>query len=164
MRKFFLLVLTIFMVGCSGQKVFHTNVDGKIDSVNNINQTKSSSNMDLNLIKITSTDVFNEKSDKFIYFGRETCPICQIYEPNLISVLSEKNMEIYYFDTDYWREKKEFNEILEYYEVNGIPSLIHIKKDGTFDKQELNSDAKDFENEDLLKKEITEFIEKYKEI
>lgn len=162
MRKIFLLALTIFMIGCSNQKIIHTNSDLKMNSTSSINQTKNSNTLNSNLIKITSNDIFNEESDKFIYFGRDTCPICQIYKPNLISVLSEKNMQIYYFDTDYWREKEGFDEILNHYKIDGIPNLIYIKKDGTFDKQDLGSNPKDFENEEVLKKEIIEFIEKYK--
>lgn len=162
MRKIFLLALTIFIIVCLNQKVIHTNSDLKMNTASNINQTENSNALNSNLIKINSSNIFNEESDKFIYFGRDTCPICQIYKPNLISVLSEKNMQIYYFDTDYWREKKGFDEILNHYKINEIPNLIYIKKDGSFDKQNLDINPKDFENEEALKKEIIEFIEKYK--
>ena len=149
------------MVVCFNQKIIYKDKYLEKSSLNNINKTKNLNTLNGNLIKITSDEVFNNEFDKFIYFGRDTCPICQIYKPNLVTVLYKKNMQIYYFDTDYWRGKKEFNKILNRYKVNEIPSLIFIKKDGTFYKQEFNESLKDLKNEKLLKEEIIKFIEKY---
>lgn len=51
---------------------------------------------------------------------------------------------IYKFDTDFWREDEKFQNVLEEYNINSIPTLIKIDSDGK--KQFLEFDTKD-ENE-----------------
>ncbi len=158
MKKIFILLLIIFVIGYSEE------------SIKNISNTKNSSTLNKSryvekssLIKLDSLDILKNTTTKIVYFGRDTCPICQIYKPILEEIVNEVDTKVYYFDTDYWRAKNEFNDILEYYNIDGIPNLIHINEDGSFIKQELSEKSKKYDNEELLKKEIKKFIIEYKE-
>ena len=83
MKKIFILLLIIFVIGYSEE------------SIKNISNTKNSSTLNKSryvekssLIKLDSLDILKNTTTKIVYFGRDTCPICQIYKPILEEILT----------------------------------------------------------------------------
>lgn len=69
----------------------------------------------------------------YVYFGRDTCPFCQVFNKLLCKeVQSNPTLIIYKFDTDTWRQDEKFQDVLEQYHIDKIPLLIKIKTDGSF--------------------------------
>lgn len=84
-----------------------------------------------NFINIDTKELFelvrnNEK--KIIYIGRATCPGCSEMEPILNSVLEDKKIHAYYYDTSRAREKEleEFYKAREKFNAQYIPLLIRF--------------------------------------
>lgn len=68
----------------------------------------------------------------YIYFSRETCPVCMIFNAYIDACLETSgNPVIYKFDTDMWRENEKFQAILDEYQVSAIPTLVRIYDDKT---------------------------------
>jgi len=68
----------------------------------------------------------------FIYVGRDTCPSCLIFNVHLKELIqSNPELEIYYFDTDYWRGNEYFSYVIEKFSILGVPALLRIN-DGIF--------------------------------
>lgn len=67
-----------------------------------------------------------------VYFGRDSCPECAVFNDALRLILTElPDLKIYKFDTDYWREDIQYHEVLELYGVDRVPMLIYIAEDKT---------------------------------
>ncbi len=61
----------------------------------------------------------------YIYFGRDTCPICKQFNVALSTEYkSNPNLVIYKFDTDYWRDNQKFQQVLDQYTIRNVPCLI----------------------------------------
>lgn len=153
MKKVLIIVMMVMMVGCSAQNADYKSETKSFSTSDKIEIRESS-----RLIRLDSLDILKNSEGKIVYFGRETCPICQIYEPVLEETLDELNIEAYYFDTDAWRANDEFSTILDHYGIAGIPDLVYIKEDGSYIKQKLSHDAEKFDDEELLKQEIKKFL------
>ncbi|MBU3106112.1 thioredoxin family protein [Clostridium gasigenes] len=77
--------------------------------------------------------LINNEIVGYVYFGRDTCPLCLEFNKNLEKEFNQnKNLSIYKFDTDYWREDKDFKNILNKYSISEIPMLIKIDKDQSY--------------------------------
>ena len=53
----------------------------------------------------------------------------------------QKEINIKYFDTDKYRNSKYYDEILEKYQIDQVPYMVLVKKDGsfeTFDKKNID--------------------------
>ncbi|AFS79658.1 copper amine oxidase-like protein [Gottschalkia acidurici 9a] len=129
---------------------FHTEWDDK-DSIINIYKIEK-------LIEIDSLTFFEQTRDNLIYFGRPTCPYCQEFEYHLKKTLEDKNVTVYYFNSDYWREKDGFEEIVNKYDVRYVPYLVKLKNGVIQDSLSLND--RTYEKE--IKDHIEAFISKYK--
>ncbi|MCU7208235.1 MULTISPECIES: thioredoxin family protein [Bacillota] len=125
----------------------------------NINPLKTHTN----IANDVSYDNFSKKIDNidtllednltgFVYFGRDTCSNCLNFNGLLGSLLLEYNqLIIYKFDTDVWRNHEKFNNILKKYNISEIPTLINIKKDGSYHTFK-------HESTDNLKENLTNFL------
>lgn len=71
--------------------------------------------------------LLNEGFTGFIYFGRDTCPICLQFN-EVLKYVCEGNSQIpiYLFDTDFWREDENFTYVLDVYGVTTIPTLLRV--------------------------------------
>lgn len=70
-------------------------------------------------------DIFTYDKE-IVYFGRKTCPSCQLAERILVPYLESNKLTVLYFDTDEWRNHNLFKEILDEYNINKIPTIVKI--------------------------------------
>ncbi len=110
-----------------------------------------------NLILIKNLEIL-DYSEIIVYFGRPTCPICNKVTPILEEVLKNEKKEIYYFNTDEWRDNDKFETILNFYGIEGVPSIINIKKDKSFEKLNLYENITEIEDVNKIKNRIKEFL------
>ncbi|GAA0225049.1 thioredoxin family protein [Metaclostridioides mangenotii] len=113
----------------------------------------------VDLIPIRNLSFFESAKDEVVYFGRKTCPYCNKVYPVLLEEMKKENKNVYYFNTDEWRDNKEFNKILKKYEVESIPYAVRLKDNNI--SNTLLFEEKDFENKHVLSDKINKFI-KYK--
>ncbi|MFS7001793.1 thioredoxin family protein [Carnobacterium maltaromaticum] len=82
----------------------------------------------------------------FVYFGRNNCPYCQIFLPNLFEFLIDnKNLNIYYFDTNIESENNE--EISKKFNLEYVPSLFKVEKSKIEKYDEKNNSFEEFFSE-----------------
>ena len=87
--------------------------------------------------------LINDELSGFVYFGRDTCPNCLSFNGILNDIVKNSNdLIIHKYDTDKWRDHEAFQEILDKYGVSGIPSLIYINDNGTYEVFESTKDMK----------------------
>ena len=70
----------------------------------------------------------NEKT-ALVYFGRPTCPHCQQFMPVLKSVLSQRNLNVYYYNTDAGRADNAdlMIQLLGELNVSSVPTFMKIE-------------------------------------
>lgn len=69
----------------------------------------------------------NYELQGYILFGRDTCPICREFNKYLEEYVNNNpETKIYKFDTDYWRNHNKYEDILEQYKINQVPTLIKL--------------------------------------
>lgn len=94
----------------------------------------------IKLRKIKDIEILENLDNEYVYFGRKTCSSCTKFEKNMKEFGDILPHELYYFDTDFWRDKdkKILKQICEKYNVDIIPKIVLIK-DGKY-MGELNLD------------------------
>lgn len=110
-----LMVLLFLLTGCTKQKKYMTGID--------------------------NLDFFNTHINTYVYFGRPTCIDCKNFEPYLLDVLSENNIEVYYFNTDYWRDREGTQDIFSKYEIDSVPQIISIDSEGNISRYYFDEDS-----------------------
>jgi predicted bacteriocin transport accessory protein len=70
-------------------------------------------------------DIIDNESP-YVYFGRVTCSYCRAFVPNLANMSSQKNILIYYIDTENTDSDPDIQAIRKKYSVDSVPSLIKI--------------------------------------
>jgi len=103
----------------------------------------------------------NGKNDYFLYVGREDCPDCQKFKPELESFISEHAYSgMYYLDIKEYRDlaKAEnastedvdfFENIEKEYEIEWVPSVYHIRAGEILAKYEyLSADYYNLESDE----------------
>lgn len=65
-----------------------------------------------------------------MYFGRGTCPYCRDFVPELNKVSKEKNVTINYLDTENIENDAQIQSLRERYDVEFVPTLIHLSDHG----------------------------------
>lgn len=83
------------------------------------------------IIGIGDITIFLQSKNSIVYFGRPTCIDCVKFEPTLLKYLAQAEKKIHYFNTQYWKDAQEFEDILSRYQVDSVPMLVAIR-DGTF--------------------------------
>lgn len=76
----------------------------------------------------------NEKQavGNFVYFGRKTCPYCRKFVSKLNKAAKEDQVVIHYFDTENTDKDIKKQQVRSKYKIKLVPSLIYIKKGGSF--------------------------------
>jgi len=98
--------------------------------------------------------LLNDDFNGYLYVGRDTCPFCiQFHSYLKIFLLENKDIEIYFFDTDYWRQSEHFRSVIEKFNLETVPIMIKISEDGTYKKSSPN-----LENSELTKTWFREFF------
>lgn len=119
-------------------------------NINKISYTKKELKIDEDVYdsftnKITDiNDLINNEIYGYIYFGRDTCPICLYINKFLEEEYVEnEDLLIYKFDTDYWRNDENFSNILNKYKISTIPTLIRINNDKSYETLEFHNNNKE---------------------
>ena len=88
---------------------------------------------DFRMIDIKKIETLDEPGIKYVYFGRNTCSLCNEFENNIDQYKDILPNTLFYFNTDYWREvdNEILIEICSKYRVEIIPKIIIIK-DGEY--------------------------------
>lgn len=79
--------------------------------------------------------LMNKEITGLIYFGRDSCPFCALFNGLMKEELQkiDEHIVVYKFDTDVWREHALFQEVLDSYNVKSIPALVRSNEDETVD-------------------------------
>lgn len=97
-------------------------------------------------------DFLSEKKTGFLYVGRPTCSVCQVFAPILTKVVEAENYEVFYYDTDAANDDKELkSEVLAAISVTSVPTFMYIENGVEVERLD------DTSSEEKLR----EFIQKY---
>lgn len=103
------------------------------------------------IIGIATSHFFNDIYGTFyIYFGRPTCPECIEFEPHLLEFLEENNQVVYYYNTSYWKEDSQYDQILAKYHVDSVPLLVKTVNGEYRDIYQFDPDVTDEETKSQL--------------
>ena len=92
-----------------------------------------------------------DKISGIIYFGRDTCSFCLAFNTILQNAYTNaKDVVIYKFDTDFWREDADYQKILEKYDIKSVPALIRINQDKSYESFVPDEEANDAEIQESL--------------
>lgn len=84
-----------------------------------------------------------DSSFLFVLFGRDSCSSC-IKALNAINErITSKNISILYFDTDFWRDKDGYSEVLKKYSVTEVPTIVYFSGNAMFSQTLLKNGAID---------------------
>ncbi|MBC1501876.1 hypothetical protein HB943_14845 [Listeria weihenstephanensis] len=95
-------------------------------------------------------DLFKDndsKEVKYIYFGRETCDFCKKLTTDLKDTLKKKDVSILYYDTDKHRLDKDFQNVIEKYQLVEVPYLVKMKQGIILDTMKSDGDLNQFLDE-----------------
>ncbi|MCI6157650.1 MAG: thioredoxin family protein [Peptoniphilaceae bacterium] len=73
---------------------------------------------------ITMEEINQNKGEKLIYAGRLTCPYCRKLLPVFDPIAREKNLKVYYLDT---QDNTEFEDFAAEHGIEYVPALIYLK-------------------------------------
>jgi len=120
----------------------------KTQTARNANMSEYESTVK-DFVDVSDKELFDESSDfsGLVYIGRKTCEDCQVFVPVLRDLTIEKTIPIYYFDTDKYRDSKNFNRIIKKYDIGEVPDVIYINTDKTYERFSIESvkDGKRFD-------------------
>lgn len=89
-----------------------------------------------------------------VYFGRDTCPVCLIYNSVLHDLVEDNSYKIYKFDTDIWRKHNSFESILSLYSIHDIPAIVKIDNTGNVASAFIESEA----DIDIIRDRLASFL------
>lgn len=112
------------------------------------------------VVRLTDPSELTDLSNAFVYFGRENCPGCELFFPLLEKVSSNERIEVYYFDTNYFRDhalltETELQAILTEYRVEEVPVIVLIEDGKVTGAYGANFTM---EQADNIQKDILEFL------
>ena len=112
------------------------------------------------IVRLTDPSELTDLSNAFVYFGRENCPSCELFFPLLEKVSSNERIEVYYFDTNYFRDhalltETELQAILTEYRVEEVPVIVLIEEGKVTGAYGANFTIDQAEN---IQKDIFEFL------
>ncbi len=94
-----------------------------------ISQSDYSKNtQDFILIEVGELEkIISDGSEVILYTGRETCPWCVEFVEILSIIQQEKNLHIYYLDSEDSDVNESLSEFRQLYSIEYVPSLIYFK-------------------------------------
>ncbi len=94
-----------------------------------INQNDYSKNtQDFILIEVDELEkIISDGNEVILYTGRETCPWCVEFVEILSIIQQEKNLTIYYLDSEDSDVNKSLSEFRQIYSIEYVPSLIYFE-------------------------------------
>ncbi|KAJ84722.1 thioredoxin domain-containing protein [Enterococcus faecalis] len=82
--------------------------------------------------KISATEVLNTKKlqSKFLYIGRKSCPYCRKFVTLLEQIKQELKIDVFYLNSEDKSELEQLKKVGEKFDINTVPTLLFISKDG----------------------------------
>lgn len=136
-KIYIILIVTILLLITSVQmsKIINEDYYSKKELKDDTEIYDSFTNKITDINKLINNEIYG-----YVYFGRDTCPNCLQFNKFLkYEYMQNKDLLIYKFDTDYWRNDEKFTLVLDKYKVSSIPTLIFIKPDKLYEILEFNN-------------------------
>lgn len=130
------LAVTITLVGCGTSK-------SQSEKGNSIQENTASNHLetyeqavnDFQEVTPQNIDEFKQNSTStFVFFGRPTCPYCRQFAPMLGKSAKTAKIKIHYLNTQDTESDQSIRDIRSEYDVNIVPTLVHLNKDGSHSK------------------------------
>ena len=119
------------------------------------------SHAEMNFIRLTADEVnakIMEDSPFFLYTGRATCQWCRKMVPVLNKVIKERNIEMFYLDSENTEEDEVLSNFRNKYGIETVPSIIYFKGSENYYTFELNVTENDEEEIEIDLKEQFESV------
>lgn len=116
MKKILILIVTVFLLACGSQKITITNPVELHTGIPETAGYRWLNDPEPAFDEVTLKEalrLFDEKGTGILYFGGQTCPICQRAVPEINTVLKKLGVRMYYVDTDILTGKEEFERLME---------------------------------------------------
>ncbi|MGO3374848.1 hypothetical protein [Brochothrix thermosphacta] len=85
-----------------------------------------------NIKEITWDEVkeLEKKSDhnRLVYVGREDCPTCQKFKPEIAAVAYNNDFIVYYYNTTKDRQEADFDDKIKHLKIDRVPSVLIVGK------------------------------------
>lgn len=99
-----------------------------------------------------------------LYFGKPSCPNCEMFKPILNEMADEERVKVYYFNTDYFRENElldsdEMAEVLKEFNVERVPSLKALAEGKILEEFDFTKDEGETTENKMA--ELSDFLNKY---
>ena len=71
-----------------------------------------------------------KKSDhnRLVYVGREDCPTCQKFKPEIAAVAYNNDFIVYYYNTTKDRQEADFDDKIKHLKIDRVPSVLIVGK------------------------------------
>ncbi|WP_220709456.1 hypothetical protein, partial [Brochothrix thermosphacta] len=71
-----------------------------------------------------------KKSDhnRLVYVGREDCPTCQKFKPEIAAVAYNNDFIVYYYNTRKDRQEADFDDKIKHLKIDRVPSVLIVGK------------------------------------
>lgn len=85
-----------------------------------------------NIKEITQDELkeLEKKSDhnRLVYVGREDCPTCQKFKPEIAAVAYNNDFIVYYYNTTKDRQEADFDDKIKHLKIDRVPSVLIVGK------------------------------------
>lgn len=142
MKKILIITVTgvIFIIGITLSKNFNfldkvTSVESTEHYIKNDDTSKKSLSYEEKVKqfhKISAKEVLNTKKlqSKFLYIGRKSCPYCRNFVTLLEQIKQELKIDVFYLNSEDKSELDHLKKVGEKFDINAVPTLLYISKDG----------------------------------
>ena len=111
----------------------------------NIRSQKAYKLIPVKNIELLST-IIQDPDETYIYFGCPTCPDCVNFKPILEKELKLAKVNAYYFNTDVFRGDSKYNDVIQMYDVEWVPSFYKVGGGSVIEKFDLQLERNPDEN------------------
>ncbi|MGX7048979.1 thioredoxin fold domain-containing protein [Pseudolactococcus piscium] len=134
------IFLLITLSSCRHQSEKGTSIENKNNNVSK--EEAVSKDYDyykgaIKKFKEVGTDLLKNKENfrnKFIFFGRISCPYCRDFSHILKKSSLKNNVDIYYVNTASSDQPQVLNDILNEYHIDEVPTLVYLNATGQITK------------------------------
>lgn len=107
-------------------------------------ETEEGINDTFSILLTDDTCLLNMDFTGIIYFGRDTCDFCRSMNVYLSKICKDnKDIVLYKYDTDFWRNSQSFHQILMQYQIEQIPAILKVDKYGNITQLSIKEEDED---------------------
>lgn len=149
-----------------------TNVTGESNAIESTSFSEEQNNLEMEIIAykhaelkfnsvnaIEVNNMIENDTSFFLYTGRVTCQWCRKMVPILNSVIKEKNITMYYLDSESTDKDLNLSAFRKKYSIDTVPSIIYFKNGEVYLVFDLDVTVEDpTQIENSLKKQFEKII------